>query len=83
MTLATFLFAVSSAIAKWQVAIYPVGDLEAGFKRIDEYSVPLEEQHMQQLYHTGTAPNKILIVNGEARPERITTIRSASAKASS
>lgn len=27
MTLATFLFAVSSAIAKWQVAIYPVGEV--------------------------------------------------------
>lgn len=27
MTLATFLFAISSAIAKWQVAIYPVGEV--------------------------------------------------------
>jgi drug/metabolite transporter (DMT)-like permease len=27
MVLATFLFAVSSAIAKWQVAIYPVGEV--------------------------------------------------------
>src|SRR6187455_1946145 len=27
MTLASFLFAVSSAIAKWQVAIYPVGEV--------------------------------------------------------
>ncbi len=27
MTLASFLFAISSAIAKWQVAIYPVGEV--------------------------------------------------------
>ena len=29
---------------------------------------------MQELYHTGTAPNKILIVNAEIRPGRITMI---------
>ena len=51
-----------------------VKDLDEGFRRIDEYCVPREEVHMQQLYHTGTAPNKILIVNGETRPERITMI---------
>ena len=51
-----------------------VKDLDEGFRRIEEYCVPREEDHMQQLYHTGTAPNKILIVNGEIRPDRITMI---------
>jgi hypothetical protein len=51
-----------------------VKDLDEGFRRIYEYCVPREEVHMQQLHHTGTAPNKILIVNGEIRPDRITMI---------
>ncbi len=51
-----------------------VKDFEEGLRRIREYCVPLEEVHMQQLYKTGTAPNKILIVNGEIRPNRITMI---------
>ena len=51
-----------------------VRNLDEGFRRIYEYCVPREEAHMQQLHHTGTAPNKILIVNGEIRPGRITMI---------
>ena len=51
-----------------------VKDLGEGVRRIYEYCVPREEVHMQELYHTGTAPNKILIVNGEIRPDRITMI---------
>jgi hypothetical protein len=51
-----------------------VKDLNEGFRRIQEYSVPLEEEHMQQLYKIGTDPNKVLIVNREMRPNRITTI---------
>ncbi len=51
-----------------------VKDMEEGVRRIYEYCVPREEVHMQQLYHTGTAPNKILIINAEIRPDRITMI---------
>ena len=51
-----------------------VKDLGEGVRRIYEYCVPREEVHMQELYHTGTAPNKILIVNGEFRPDRTTMI---------
>ncbi len=51
-----------------------VKDLDEGFRRIYEYDVPREEVHMQELYHTGTSPNKILIVNREIRPDRITMI---------
>lgn len=51
-----------------------VKDLDEGLQRINEYAVPREEEHMQQLYRTGTALNKILIINGETRPERVTMI---------
>jgi L-lactate utilization protein LutC len=51
-----------------------VKNLDEAFRRLHEYCVPREEVHMQELYHTGTAPNKILIVNGEMRPGRITMI---------
>ncbi len=51
-----------------------VRDMGEGVRRIYEYCVPREEVHMQELYHTGTAPNKILIISGEVRPDRITVI---------
>jgi len=51
-----------------------VKDLNEGLRRIQEYILPLEEEHMQQLYHVGTAVNKVLIVNRELRPNRITMI---------
>ncbi len=51
-----------------------VRDMGEGVRRIYEYCVPREEVHMQELYHTGTAPNKILIISGEVRPDRITMI---------
>lgn len=51
-----------------------VKDIDEGLRRIYEYCVPREEVHMQELYHTGTAPNKILIVNGEMRADRTTMI---------
>ena len=51
-----------------------VKDLDEGFKRIYEYDLPLETEHMRQLYNTGTGVNKVLIVNREIRPNRITMI---------
>ena len=51
-----------------------VKDFNEGLRRIQEYCYPLEEEHMQQLYKTGTGINKILIVNNEIRPNRITMI---------
>ncbi len=51
-----------------------VKNLDEGYRRIYEYCVPLEEVHMQELYQTGTAPNKILLVNAELRPGRTTMI---------
>jgi len=51
-----------------------VRNLEEGMRRIEQYSVPREEVHMQQLYNAHTGLNKILIFNKEIRPERITMI---------
>ena len=51
-----------------------VKDLNEGMKRIEEYVVPLEEEHMQSLYKVSTAVSKLLIINKEIRPGRITLI---------
>jgi LUD domain len=51
-----------------------VRDLDEGMKRIYEYDLPLEIEHMRQLYNMGTNVNKVLIVNREIRPNRITMI---------
>lgn len=51
-----------------------VQDLEEAMRRVREYCYPLEEVHMQDLYKTNTGINKILIVNNEIRPDRITMI---------
>jgi acyl-CoA hydrolase len=51
-----------------------VKDVNEGLRRIEEYSYPLEEVHMQELYKMNTNVNKVLIVNREIRPNRITMI---------
>jgi len=51
-----------------------VKNLDEGFRRIYEYDLPLETEHMQQLYNAGTGVNKVLIINREIRPNRITMI---------
>jgi LUD domain len=68
-------YATSAGKVIWVVGAQKiVKDLNEGFKRIQEYSVPLEEVHMQQLYKIGTDLNKVLIINREIRPDRITMI---------
>ena len=51
-----------------------VKDLNEGFRRIYEYDLPLETEHMKQLYNAPTNVSKILVVNREIRPDRITMI---------
>jgi len=51
-----------------------VRDLDEGFRRIYEYDIPLETEHMRQLYNAGTGVNKVLMINREIRPNRITMI---------
>ncbi len=50
-----------------------VASLDEGFRRIREYSYPLENIRAQQVYGKPSAINKILIINGEL-PGRITLI---------
>jgi len=51
-----------------------VKDVAEGLRRVEEYCVPREDAHMQELYKMGTSLNKVLIVNKEARPGRATMI---------
>ncbi len=50
-----------------------VRNLEEGFRRIREYSYPLEDERARAVYGQPSAINKILIVNGEV-PGRITVV---------
>ncbi|OGH21378.1 MAG: hypothetical protein A2958_01080 [Candidatus Levybacteria bacterium RIFCSPLOWO2_01_FULL_38_13] len=42
-----------------------VPSLKAAMERLEEYVVPLENEHMMQKYGSGTSLNKILIFKGE------------------
>jgi L-lactate utilization protein LutC len=50
-----------------------VSTLQEGFRRIREYSYPLENIRAQQVYGRPSAINKLLVVNGEI-PGRITIV---------
>ncbi len=51
-----------------------VKNIEEGLKRIHEYSFPLEDERALKAYGIHSGVNKILIVNKEFAPERITAI---------
>lgn len=52
-----------------------VPNLEAAFKRIEEYTLPLESERAKKAYGVaGSAINKILIINHEVNPQRLTMI---------
>jgi len=51
-----------------------VSDLEDGLPRIDEYSFPLEDARAQAAYGIHSAVNKVLIINREIAPGRITVV---------
>ena len=51
-----------------------VRTLEDGLRRIREHSLPLESERTQRVYGQASAINKLLIVNGEAYPGRITIV---------
>jgi L-lactate utilization protein LutC len=51
-----------------------VADLEEGFRRIEEYAFPLEDARAQAAYGIHSGINKILIVNREIQPGRITVV---------
>jgi hypothetical protein len=51
-----------------------VSDLEEGLRRINEYSFPLEDARAQAAYGIHSAVNKVLIINHEIVPGRITVV---------
>jgi hypothetical protein len=51
-----------------------VSDLEEGLRRIDEYAFPLEDARAQAAYGIHSAVNKVLIINREVNPGRITVV---------
>ena len=51
-----------------------VSDLDEGLRRINEYSLPLEDARAQAAYGVRSAVNKVLIINREIVPERITVV---------
>jgi hypothetical protein len=48
-----------------------VTDLDAAFKRIYEYVLPLENERAMKVYGVGSSVNKLLVINKEATPSRI------------
>jgi hypothetical protein len=51
-----------------------VSDLDEGLRRIDEYAFPLEEARAQAAYGRHSGVNKVLIINRELTPGRITVV---------
>jgi len=51
-----------------------VKDLDAAFRRIEEYSLPLENQRAMQIYGIPSIVSKVLIINKETRPGRFTVV---------
>ena len=51
-----------------------VSDLEEGLRRIDQYAFPLEDARAQAAYGIHSAVNKVLVINREITPGRITVV---------
>ncbi|SDL86433.1 lactate utilization protein [Arthrobacter sp. ok362] len=51
-----------------------VPDLEGALRRIDEYALPLEDARAQAAYGVHSGVNKVLIINREWTPGRITVV---------
>jgi hypothetical protein len=51
-----------------------VSDLDEALRRIDEYAFPLEDARAQAAYGIHSGVNKILIINREIAPGRITVV---------
>ena len=51
-----------------------VSDLEEGLRRVEEYAFPLEDARAHSAYGVHSGVNKILIINREITPGRITVV---------
>lgn len=68
-------YAYGAAHVIWVIGAQKiVRNLEEGFKRIYEYSLPLEDERARKAYGTGSSVNKILIINKEVASGRLFVI---------
>jgi L-lactate utilization protein LutC len=51
-----------------------VADLETAFRRIFQYSFPLEDRRAREAYGVPSGVNNILVINDSVTPDRITAI---------
>jgi hypothetical protein len=51
-----------------------VSDVEEGLRRVEEYALPLEDARAHAAYGIHSAVNKVLIINREITPGRITVV---------
>lgn len=51
-----------------------VTDFDEAFRRINEYALPLEDARAQAAYGIHSKVNKVLVINGEVAPGRITVV---------
>ena len=51
-----------------------VSDIEEGLRRIDDYAFPLEDARAQATYGIHSAVNKVVIINREITPGRISVV---------
>jgi len=51
-----------------------VSDLDEGFRSVYEHALPLENARAQAAYGINSSVNKLLVLNGEIQPGRITVV---------
>ena len=51
-----------------------VPDIDTAFRRIEEYTYPLEDARARKVYGQGSTIAKVLVVNREVQPDRITIV---------
>ncbi len=68
-------YAYGAAKVVWVVGAQKiVKNVAEGLKRLYEYALPLEDERARKVYGMGSGVNKILIINKEFQPGRITII---------
>jgi len=68
-------YAYGSSHVVWVVGSQKiVKDLDEGMKRVREYVLPLESERAMKAYGQPSSINKLLILNKEANPGRITMV---------
>ncbi|MHB0976762.1 MAG: LUD domain-containing protein [Candidatus Aquicultorales bacterium] len=68
-------YAYGSLNVVWVVGTQKiVADQEEGFQRIYQYSFPREDERAREVYGIGSQVGKVLIVNKEAQPGRLSLI---------